>query len=95
VNGRNGSIFDDQPTVILLILSGCLEFFRWQVCIVSGGDFQWNTYNPVQKKGAKIIDVTRSALFYFISSRELHWLLSLITGGCTDKSGGTLEPFVD
>ena len=39
VNDRNGSIFDDQATVILLILSGCFEFFRWQVCIVIGGYF--------------------------------------------------------
>ena len=67
-----GSIFDDQPTVILLILSGCFEFFRWQICIVIGGDFQWNMHNLVQKTGTKIIDVTRSTLFYFISSRELH-----------------------
>jgi len=34
-------------------------------------------YNPVQKTGAKPIEVTRSALFYFISSRELHWRLPL------------------
>ena len=26
--GGYGSIFDDQPTVILLILSGCFEFFQ-------------------------------------------------------------------
>jgi len=28
VIGSNGSIFDDQATVILLILSGCFEFFQ-------------------------------------------------------------------
>jgi len=49
-----------------------LSFFRWQVCIVIGGDFQWNIHNPVKKTGAKIIDLTRSALFYFISSHELY-----------------------
>jgi len=70
--GSYGSIIDDQPNVILLILSGCFEFFRLQVCTVIGGDFHWNIHNPVQKTGAKIIDVIRSALFYFISSRELH-----------------------
>jgi hypothetical protein len=28
LNGSCGSIFDDQPTIILLILSGCFEFFQ-------------------------------------------------------------------
>jgi hypothetical protein len=35
--------------------------------------------NPVQKTGAKIINVTFSALFYFISSRELHCRLLIST----------------
>jgi len=72
VNARFWPIIDDQPNVILLILSGCFEFFSWQVCAVIGGDFHWKRHNPVQKTDAKIIDVIRSALFYFISSRELH-----------------------
>ena len=55
----------DGQNVILLILIDCFEFFRWQVCIIIGGYFPWNIYNPVQKTGAKIIDVTRSALFLF------------------------------
>jgi hypothetical protein len=74
---RCGSIFDDQPTVVLPVLGGCFEFFRWQVCFVIGGDFNWNIHNPIQNTGAKIIDVTRSALFYCISSHELHGRLSL------------------
>jgi hypothetical protein len=45
---------------------------EWQICIVIGGDFHWNIHNPVQKTDAKIIDMKDSALFYFISSRELH-----------------------
>jgi len=47
--GGYGSIFDDQPTVILLILSGCFEFFLRQVCIVIGVDFHRNMHIPVQK----------------------------------------------
>jgi hypothetical protein len=38
-NVSSGSIFDDQPNVILLILSGCFEFFRRQVCIVIDSGF--------------------------------------------------------
>jgi len=51
-------------------------------------------YNPVQKTGAKIIYVTRSTLFYFISSR-IALTFVVIIAECIDKSRGTLEPFVD
>jgi len=54
-DGRFGSIFDDQPSVILLILSGCFEFFRRQVCIVIGGDFHRNIRNPVQKRVRRLL----------------------------------------
>jgi hypothetical protein len=88
------SIIVDQPNVVLVILSGCFKFFRWQVCIIIGGIFPWNIYNLVQKTGAKIFDVTRSALFHIINSRELHCPFIVITDECTDKFGETLGSFV-
>ena len=62
---RIGSIAGDEETKNYSLRVAALSFFRWQVCIVIGGYFHWNIYNPVQKTGAKIIDVTRSALFLF------------------------------
>jgi hypothetical protein len=65
VNDAFGSIAGDEETKNCSLRVAALIFFRWQVCIIIGGYFPWNIYNPVQKTGAKIIDVTRSALFLF------------------------------
>ena len=60
-----GSTAGDEKTKNCSLRVAVLIFFRWQVCIIIGGYFPWNIYNPVQKTGAKIIDVTRSVLFLF------------------------------
>ena len=72
LNVCKGSIFDDQATVILLILIGCFEFFQVAGLYRNWWRFSQEHTQSRSETGAKIIDVTCSVLFYFISSRELH-----------------------
>ncbi|HEY5139457.1 MAG TPA: hypothetical protein VIJ25_09115, partial [Methylococcales bacterium] len=56
----------------LLIASDCFDFFQVAGLYRNRWRFSQEYTQSLSETGAKIIDVTRSALFYFISSRELH-----------------------